>query len=264
MPARERPLAGVGVLVTRPAAQADGLARLIEDAGGEAIRFPTIEIVPPADLTALLALLDRLAAFDLAVFVSRNAVEQTLSLLAQRRQSLPTGLQIACVGAASAAALRQFGVGDVLVPADRFDSEGLLALPALRQVHGRRVVIFRGDRGRELLADTLRARGAVVEYASCYRTQRPPTDSTALIARWARGEVHIVSLTSSDGARNLYDMLGANGRQWLLATPAVVLSARQAATCGELGFRQPALVAATAADSAIVRTLCDWANTRPR
>ena len=264
MPAREQPLAGVGVLVTRPAAQADGLVRLIEDAGGEAIRFPTIEIVPPADPTALRALLDRLAAFDLAVFVSRNAVEQTLLLLAQRQQSLPAGLQVACVGAGSAAALQQFGVDNVMMPTARFDSEGLLALPALHQVQGRRVVIFRGDRGRELLADTLRARGAVVEYASCYRTHRPATDSTALTARWARGEVHIVSFTSSDGARNLYDMLGAEGRPWLLATPAVVLSARQADTCRALGFRQPALITSQASDAAIVQTVCDWAGARPR
>lgn len=261
MGARERPLAGVGVLVTRPAGQAEHLVRLIEAAGGNAIRFPTIAIAPPADPTTLAALFDRLTAFDFAIFISPNAVERALQQLRQRGQTLPAALRVACVGGGSAAALKTHGI-DALAPAERFDSEGLLALPALQQVAGRRVVIFRGDGGRELLGNTLRARGAIVEYGECYRRVRPAADTAPLLRRWARGDVAVVSITSVTALNNLYEMLGDTGRQPLRETPIAVLSEAQAAACRKLGFVHAPWVARQATDEALVQTIVSWAATR--
>jgi uroporphyrinogen-III synthase len=257
-PNEDRALGGIGVLITRPAHQAGNLIELVEGAGGIAIAFPTIEIVPPTDPGPLLAALDRLAEFDLAVFISPNAVEQTFGWLRSQRRLWPSGLPVAAVGRASARALERFGAPGALVPDGRYDSEALLALAALQRVTGKRIAIFRGDGGRELLGDTLAQRGATVSYVESYRRVRPRADATTLIEAWQRGEIHVVSVTSTEGLRNLYHMLGDTGRGWLLHAPIVVLSEAQAAVCRELGCAAAALIATEATDEAILETIRAW------
>ncbi|BAU47082.1 uroporphyrinogen III synthase [Sulfurifustis variabilis] len=251
-------LAGTGVLVTRPAHQADRLVRLIEEAGGRAIRFPVIEIAEPIDNALLLAIVDRLERFDLAIFISPNAVEKAMNLVRARRRGWPENVTVACVGRGSARALRHFGMEHAITPAGRFDSEALLAEPALADIHGKRIVIFRGDGGRELLGNTLRERGADVEYAECYRRVRPAVDPTPLLRRWARGEIDIVTVTSVDALRNLYDMVGKAGRSWLVRTPLVVLAESHAEACRELGFKHAPIVAREASDEAILEAIQAW------
>ena len=250
-------LQGVRVLVTRPAHQAGRLIELIEQAGGEAVLFPTMEIGPPRDPAALQRIIQRLDGFDMAIFVSPNAVTRTMELIGSCH-NLPPRLQLACVGQGSARALQQLGCRQVIAPTTKFDSEALLALPPLQQVAGRKIVIFRGDGGRELLGNTLQQRGAQVEYAECYRRTRPAVDSAPLVARWAQGGIHIVSVTSTQGLRNLHEMLGAEGRRHLTNTPIVVLSGQTAAVCRELGMRQTPLLATEASDDAVVNTIKTW------
>ncbi len=252
------PLAGVGVLVTRPRDQAEPLCRLIEQAGGTAVRFPALEIAPPHDLEALDRVIDRLPSFDLVIFISPNAVNRAMNRVRARRGQWPAQVAIACVGRGSARELKHFGIENPLVPPARFDSEGLLELPALKDVAGRRVLILRGDGGRELLGETLKARGAEVEYAECYRRIKPAADVGALLKRWARGEIHVVTLTSVEALRNLYDMLGKLGASWLTKTPSVVTSERIAAACRELGFEHPPWIAAQASDEALLAALVAW------
>lgn len=252
-----RTLTGVRVLVTRPRDQAQNLARLIEQRGGEAVLFPAIEIAEPRDTQALLGVIDRLGEFALIIFISPNAVNRTMNLILARG-GLPPGARVACVGRGSARELKHFGIENPLVPPDRFDSEALLELPELRAVTGRRIVIFRGDGGRELLGDTLEARGAKIEYAECYRRVRPNADTTPLLRRWARGEIDIVSATSAQGLHNLYDMLGEAGQPWLVRTPVVVVSERMREICRELGFKNESRLAAPASDEAILEAIEAW------
>jgi uroporphyrinogen-III synthase len=228
------PLAGRGIVVTRPAHQAEDLARLIAEAGGRPILFPVIEILDAEDLRPIIAIIDRLDEFDLAVFISPNAVDKAMNLITARR-TLPPRLRIAAVGKGSAKELRRFGVADVIAPKGRFDSEALLELPELQDMRGGNVVIFRGDGGRELLGDTLVARGAVLTYVECYRRNRPNADSALLLRAWARSEVHAVTVTSGEGLRNLFDMVGKLGQQWLKKTPVFAPHERIAQLARELG-----------------------------
>lgn len=251
-------LAGIGVLVTRPARQADRLVRLIEEASGRAVRFPVIEIAEPLDNAPLLALIDRLERFDLAIFISPNAVEKAMNLVRARRGDWPARVSVACVGRGSAKALKHFGIERAVMPTGRFDSEALLAEPALADVAGKRIVVFRGDGGRELLGNTLRGRGAEVDYAECYRRLRPSVDPTPLLRQWARGEIDIVTITSVEALRNLYDMVGKAGRSWLVRTPIVVLAETHALACRELGFKQAPIVAREASDEAILEAIQAW------
>ena len=174
-------LAGKGIVVTRPVHQAAHLAGLIRAESGNPLLFPVIEIVGLDDTRPLLALIDRLDEFDWAVFVSPNAVMKALSLIHARR-TLPARVRFAAVGRGSVRELKLCGVTAVIAPA-RFDSEALLELPPMQDVTGKRIVIFRGEGGRDFLGDTLTARGAAVEYAACYRRGRPRIDGRRRL-RW--------------------------------------------------------------------------------
>lgn len=230
-----QPLDGRTIVVTRPAGQAARLMEGIRAAGGRAVAFPVLEILDPADRAPLDAIIDRLDDFDLAIFISPTAVARAMTAILARR-TLPEALAVAAIGKGSARELARFGVADVLVPQGSFDSEGLLALPGLARPAGRRVVVFRGEGGRELLGDTLAARGARVEYAQCYRRGRPDTDARVLMELWAGSGIDAIVVTSSEGLRNLSDLVGPPGRPWLCRTPVFVPHERIAQTGRELGL----------------------------
>ncbi|MDR0701254.1 MAG: uroporphyrinogen-III synthase [Azoarcus sp.] len=247
-------LAGRTIIVTRPSAQAGALCRDIEGEGGRAFRFPLLEILPPDDPGVFASVAARLDEFDLAFFVSANAVEYGLDGLLARRV-WPPGLCVATVGQGSARALRARGLGDVIAPDSGFDSEAVLALPAFapEAVRGRAVLILRGEGGRELLGETLTARGAYIEYLACYRRRCPEVDPAPLLALAGRGEVDALLLTSGEGADNLARLVGAAGLTRLVALPVFVPHPRIAARCRSHGFTQ--IVSAEGGDDVLLRTL---------
>lgn len=229
-------LAGRRVVVTRPAGQTAHIAGLIRAAGGEPLLFPALEIFDVADAHALDALIARLDAFHLAVFVSANAVAKAIALVRARR-AWPPDLRVATVGRGSERELQRHGFAAVIAPRERFDSEALLDLPELQRLQGKRVVIFRGDGGRELIGETLMARGAAVEYAECYRRGRPSADPAPLLALCARRELDAITVTSSEGLGNLHDIFGEAGRRCIETTPMFVPHERIAAAARALGVQ---------------------------
>jgi uroporphyrinogen-III synthase len=230
-------LAGRVVLVTRPAGQGEHLADRVRAAGGEAFLFPTLAIEPVAPSAHAIALLRHPHAFSWAVFVSANAVAHGLPHL-PAAGTWPPGLRAAAVGAGTAAALRGRGVPQVLAPTAGADSESLLALPALQEVSGQRVLVFRGVGGRELLGDILRARGADVEYVECYRRVRPAADPEPLRVRLRRGELDAVTAASGEALVNLLEFAGAELAPRLVALPVFVTHVNIGEAAQGLGFRR--------------------------
>lgn len=228
-------LAGRHVVVTRPAGQAAHLATALSEAGAVPVLFPVLAIHPLADPAPLLDAATRLDGFDLAVFVSPNAIEQALAAILPRR-SWPTGLRVATIGKGSERELARHGIREVIAPALRFDSEALLELPELQDMRGRRVIIFRGDGGRELLGDTLKTRGASIEYLTCYHRGKPQLDPAPLLRLWEEGKLDAVTLTSSEGLRNFQDMIGRLGQAWLRRTPCFVPHQRIAELAQQSGI----------------------------
>lgn len=222
------------VLVTRPAEQAAGLCALIEAAGGRALRLPLLDIVPVEDPAAATELLSR-PDWDWLIFVSANAVRHALALGAWRQGSA----RIAAVGEATAVALREAGVRVDLVPEPQFNSESLLAAPALAEVAGLQILIVRGAGGRELLADVLRERGAIIAYAEVYRRRLPTlADSAAWIAHWQQGGIDSVVVTSGEILGHLMTLLGEAGPELAARTPLVVIGERVASLARERGWQQ--------------------------
>jgi uroporphyrinogen-III synthase len=250
-------LAGVHVVVTRPSHQAQDLCKLIESCGGKVIQFPVLEIADPEDLTPFWYIVDRLDVFDLAIFVSANAVERGIALIESRRP-LPPHLQLACVGMATTRALEAQGLKPDIQPHQRFDSEGLLALDELQDVSDKRIIIFRGEGGRELLADTLKERGATVEYAECYRRVKPDIDGGQLVSHWEDDTLDVIIITSNEALNNLYELVGLEGRDYLLNTPMVVISERTKKLAQELGVKQIPIVAPQASDDGLLSALKEW------
>ena len=245
------PLAGRTIVVTRPAAQAGPLAEAIAAAGGRPLLFPLLDIAPAADPEPLAEAAARLGDYAWAVFVSPNAVDHALPSLLP----WPAALRPATVGPGTARALAERGIGNCLVPSERFDSESLLALPELaaERVAGQRVAIFRGDGGRELLADTLRERGATVDCIACYRRSPPAGGSQPLRDAWRAGALDAITLSSSEGLRYLVDLLDDEGRERLCATPLFVPHARIAETAREQGLNK--IILSGGADSGIMAAL---------
>ncbi|MBI1283186.1 MAG: uroporphyrinogen-III synthase [Thiobacillus sp.] len=253
-----QPLSGRTVLVTRPLRQAAALTQAIRSAGGMAYEFPALDIEPvPAD--ELDASLARLAAADIVIFISPNAAELGMTAI-RARGRLPATARVFAVGPGTARALQAHALAGVITSQGQ-DSEALLALPQLQDVAGRQVVIVRGVGGRDLLADTLRARGADVHYLECYRRMRPHADPLPLLARWQAGGIDAVTVTSAEALHNLAAMLGESGKSLLASTPFFAPHEKIAEAARRLGIAR--VVATPGGDAGLVAGLINWFRNNP-
>jgi len=277
-PGRDRHAPGVDgrftVVLTRPAGQSDALAASLADRYIRTLDFPLIGIAPVHDDAPLRDALRALDRYALVVFVSPNAVDRAFACYASVSSIWPHALPVAVVGPASVAALARHGVAApghrVISPpvaADeepaRFDSETLFAaLEAAFGANGfdgRRVLIVRGDGGREWLADRLREAGADVEAVAAYRrvVPEPSIGAWEQVHALLAGAPHAWLVTSSEGVRNLEELahehLTAGEIVQLKHAPLVAPHPRIAETARGLGF--DTITVSGAGDERIVQTL---------
>lgn len=241
----QAPLKNVVIAVTRPIDQAKRLTTLIEANGGASLLFPLIAIAPLEDYSAFEASIDNIHEVDWAIFISTNAVQNAMPRLIKKLNGFSQThaqahgttqhchqhlhqLKFAAIGPTTAEALMQqgsaIGLKNVLVPDTRFDSEALLNTPEMQAIFNQRVVIFRGVGGREVLAETLKKRGAHVTFAESYHRTNPQTDDT-LLARAVKQQVcHALVVTSSEAMRHLIQL--THYADWLKSIPICVNHAR--------------------------------------
>ena len=233
------------VVITRPRAQAEPLAQAVRARGRRAVVLPLLEIAPLADTSALRAALDALPSYALVAFVSPNAIDAAFAHL----DGWPAGVPIGVVGEGSRAALARHGVtgenATIHCPPDpaASDSEHLLASLDLAGFAGRRVLIVRGESGRELMADTFRAAGARVDTVAAYRRSVPAlTEELAAELDALLAQPNDWIITSSEALRGLAALAAqldpAAGMARLRRQHLVVPHARIAETARALGCRQ--------------------------
>lgn len=245
------------VLVTRPAQQAQALCQLLEHRGFNVLRLPLIDIRPVEVTAAALQIFNRQPTIDWLIFISANAVDFALAANNGKIPANCPNAKVAAIGQATARALQQFGITVDAVPQQGYTSEALLALPALQQLQGQRCVIVRGDGGRELLAETLRARGAQVEYFEVYRRQMPVNDPSELVEWLQARMLDVVAVTSAEALQNLLALLPAQpDRARLFACQLVVMSDRLRQIAQEVGFKA-VTVSDGASDQAVFKTIID-------
>lgn len=225
------PLFGKRVLITRPGAQALLFAESLREAGAEPIVAPTIEIAPPSDPGAAERAAERVRDYDWVVFTSRNGVAAFFALLAaQGRDARAFGdAKLAAIGPKSAAALEGYGVRADFTPAVYVNealADGLLG----RTDPGTRVLLFRAEQARDVLPDTLRAAGRVVDVVAGYRTRF--VDDPDLGAKVERADV--VTFTSSSTVHGFVYNLPEAARAVARKTVAAIgpITAKTALTLG--------------------------------
>jgi len=249
-----QPLAHLNIVITRPREQALKLSQRIAELGGDVILFPLLEIAPAADASELNALKQHLSSYDLLIFISPNAVKYGMNAL----ETVPPHLRVAAVGQSSAQALRERGIAQVMAPTQHFDSESLLALPALQNVSGWKVAILRGNGGRELLGDTLIARGAAVEYVTCYERSQPSLDADIVLA----AAPSAISITSSEALLHLWQTLPVTHKAAFARLPLFVPHARIATLAQQQGWHH--ILLTEAGDDGLLAALVAWNKTPPR
>ena len=232
------------VVITRPIAQAETFAQRVAALGRSAIVFPLLEIKPLADPAPLHAALADLKRYAMVAFVSPNAIDATFGIV----KDWPRQVVLAVVGEGSKAALARHGLtsanAEIVSPVDptRTDSETLLQVLNLSALQGKRVLIVRGETGRELLADALRGAGIDVVQVAAYRRNAPELSAglRMQLAELADSDNDWI-ITSSEALRNLLQMtkqvLGDAGVSKMLQQKLIISHMRIEETARALGFR---------------------------
>jgi len=232
-------LEGATVVVTRPAGTSAAFVRRLRGLGAHALSIPGLSLQPfRHDARAV-----RKAAFEDWIFTSPAAVRFGASLLPPRRAR--ARLRTYAVGEGTARALARHGVA-ATIPHDRSDSEGLLALPELKRVRGRRIALVGAPGGRDLIAPTLRRRGAKVEAIHVYRRVAPRLTRRHFDALAAARDPLIALVSSGEALTHLVALLPPAALARLRAQIVVVSSARLAALAREHAFAEIALARSAA------------------
>jgi uroporphyrinogen-III synthase len=245
------------VLVTRPAHQAEPLCRLLEQAGVSVVRMPLIDINPIEPKPQQLELLEQPPKIDWIIFISANAVNFALLQNNGRIRDYCKIAKIAAIGQASAKALLQAGLAVDAMPQQGFTSEAFLTMPQFQAMQKQRCLIVRGVGGRETLAETLKARGAQVDYMEVYARQMPLPEPDRLITFLQATPAGLITLYSSETMQHLLAQLPLQPwRNRLLSLPLVVISDRLARIARECGFTR-VTVSDNADDGAVFKTIID-------
>jgi len=190
------------------------------------------------------------------IFISGNAVQHGMACIESCWPQLPVGLDWYAVGSGTARLLAAYGV-NAHTPGAAMTSEGLLALPQLQQVQGERVLVVKGEGGRQTLAGELRGRGARVDELACYRRVAPelaPRELSLKLSQWA---IDAVMISSGEGFGNMLALLSPAETTKFRDITFLVPSPRVAETARAAGFEQ-VIVAENASDSAMLRALAEW------
>jgi uroporphyrinogen III methyltransferase/synthase len=211
-------LRGKRILVTRARTQAQTLVQGIEALGGEVVEFPTIEIRQPDSYEFLDRAIEQIKSYDWLIFTSVNGVEYFLSRFEKLNKSLADlgGIEIVAIGPETAKRLETTGIPPGLIPL-RYQAEGILEALAGETLQGKKVLIPRAAKARDILPDTLRRQGAQVDVVIAYETVLPQVDVPALCAVLKQGGIDAITFTSSSTASNFAAMLQGQDLPRLLA-----------------------------------------------
>ncbi|MEO6926142.1 MAG: uroporphyrinogen-III synthase [Rhodanobacter sp.] len=228
---RKGALHGRVLVITRPVGTAGTLARQVRKLGGMPVLLPGLALRGPDDIAAVRAALREGLADELVIFASPAAVRHAAALMPL------SGSVVLAVGQGTARALRRYGLRELLVP-DQQDSDGLLDLPILQDLRGRRVSLIGAPGGRGVLRTQLAARGARLREVHVYRRVPPRLDRRHVEAMLGLSDSARVLLSSNEALQNLCTLLPLPALDRLLAATAVVSSGRLAAAARRAGFTQ--------------------------
>ncbi|MDA0150339.1 uroporphyrinogen-III synthase [Vibrio sp. LaRot3] len=220
------------VLVTRPGQQGQALCQQLNDQGIPALHHPLISIEAGEQLSSLSSILHQ---FDIIIAVSQHAVDFAHTHLSNHNLTWPTSATYLAVGQKTAHNLSNSCHQTVHYP-QVSDSEHLLEISQLQRVNGKKVLILRGNGGRELIYDTLVERGAEVEYCAVYERKNLEFRSDLMVPLWQDKQVTQLIITSSGQLEHFWQQIDPRYTSWLLQLALYVPSERIAIEARRFGF----------------------------
>jgi uroporphyrinogen III methyltransferase/synthase len=236
-----RPLFGKRIIVTRARQQASGFLEQLTRLGAECIEFPTIAVVPPDHWGPLDEAIEKIDRYDWLVFTSVNGVEYFLQRLSHKGRDVRDlkGIRIGAIGPKTAGAWQRRGIRPDLVPPE-YRAEAVVEAFRDFSVRGMRILLPRAAQAREVLPDALQEMGAEVHVVEAYRTVRPEGDRISVAKMLERGEIHMVTFTSSSTVLNFVEMFEkehAKLKEWMKSATVACIGPVTAKTAEEKGFR---------------------------
>jgi len=205
----QKPLFGRGVVITRPEKQADDLAQLLIKEGANPIHFPTIKIIPPPDWRGLDAAIKNLEDYDWLIFTSANGVAFFFERLFAKAKDIRDlkGIKICCIGPATAQQVESKGVRVDLVP-KKFISEGILESFSGINLQGKKILIARAAKARDVLPEGLKKSGAKVDVVAAYVTVNSGKKKNEMEKLFKENQVDVITFTSSSTVNNFVKIIG--------------------------------------------------------
>jgi uroporphyrinogen-III synthase len=246
-------LAGWTVISLRPRGQHAALRAAAARAGARVLALSPLAIEPRTDAASHQSLGQALAA-DVVLFTSPNAVRAAAAL---RSLHVAGGPTVLAVGEGTRRALQRLGV-DALSPT-RMDSEGLLAMPALRDIAGRSIGLVTAPGGRNRLAPTLQSRGAEVRRADVYERTPATISATrwqALASMLVMPERVVLALSSAEALDAVLRQRPGKFEKPLRRIAVTAASERLAQAARDAGFRR-ITIATDARPASLLRAAAD-------
>jgi uroporphyrinogen III methyltransferase/synthase len=236
----ERPLFGKKILVTRAREQASDFVARLSELGAECVEFPTIEVIPPLSWKDLDRAIGNLETYQWLVFTSVNGVKYFFERLEDSGKDVRDlkGIRIAAIGPKTADAIRGRGVKPDLVP-EEYRAEAVVDAFRKHGVAGSRILLPRAAEAREVLPQELEKMGALVEVVEAYRTVKPEGDKDVIRAMLEKGDIHMVTFTSSSTVNNFMAMFEGEGDrllQWMDKVTVACIGPVTANTAEERGL----------------------------
>lgn len=241
-------LHGLTIMVTRPKPQGEVLCDNIRAEGGDAIYFPTIEIIAPEDAHRFNHDMAKLDQCDMILFMSPQAVFKSAETIYALWPVFPAHLKVVALGQSTAEALTKAKIPVYTCPENDWSSEGLLDLPLLQNVQGKKIAVIRGETGREVIEEILTKRGAQINNVIAYRRVMPKIDVRPYKDLLHAHKIDIIICTSNEILQNLTTLLGVQ------PVPLLVISERMLCFAKNLGFEH-LFLAKNASHNAIISEL---------
>lgn len=202
-----KPLAGKKILITRARDQSIEFASSLKNLGAEVIQFPTIEILPPLSWEGLDQAIQKLNTYDWLIFTSANGVRFFSERLKEKKKKfhLPSSLKVCAIGPATARELKKRGIHIDYMPKE-FIAEAILEGFKGVSLKGKKILLARAKKARDILPKGLREMGAGVDVVEAYRTIKPKGGAKRL-KRLLREKIDAIAFTSSSTVENFMDLL---------------------------------------------------------
>ena len=217
----KKPLTGKKILITRAREQSTEFATQLKKRGAEVIEFPTIEIVPPLHWKKLDQTIDQLTSYHWIIFTSANGVYYFWQRLKEKgKQHLPSSLKVCAIGPATARQLKEKKIPVAYMPKE-YIAEALLKGFEKMPIKGKRILLARAKKARDILPKGLNTMGAKVDVVEVYRTVKPKGGAKKLRQLLADGKIDVITFTSSSTVNHFADLLKKEDLKMLLKGVAI-------------------------------------------